>query len=89
MRENLVEEHANTVENQRKMLFFSLIFGAIEATNIKKVYATSTRFTFLIKIKVNFVAETETFFIFVAHLKFTTIVCRRNNILLSFSLANT
>jgi len=49
---------------------FSLIFGAMEARNIKKVYATSMRFTNLTKIKVNLIAETETFFIFLAHLKF-------------------
>ncbi len=36
MRESLIEEHSKVVENQRKMLYFSLIFGAMEAINIKK-----------------------------------------------------
>jgi len=43
-----------TYQYSRKLkenaFYFSLIFGAVEAINIKKVYATSTRFTFLIKI---------------------------------------
>jgi len=68
---------------------FSLIFDAIEARNIKKVYATSTRFTFLIKIKANLVAETETFFIFLAYLKFTTKSCRRKQHSTKLSLTNT
>jgi len=49
-------------KSKKNAFYFSLIFGATEAINIKKVYATSMRFTILTKIKVDLVAETETFF---------------------------